>query len=68
MELFIFGFAPLSNTDARLFLFPLIIIMLQDMVIQDMDNWLFALLRDGTLLFLLIFISSFKFRVREVLQ
>ncbi|HPC65492.1 MAG TPA: hypothetical protein PK525_12840 [Anaerohalosphaeraceae bacterium] len=58
----------ISNTDARLFLFPLIIIMLQNMVIQDMDNWLFALLRDGTLLFLLIFISSFKFRVREVLQ
>jgi hypothetical protein len=51
--------------DARFYIFPLIILMLQNMVIQDSDNWIFALLRDGVLLFILITLSSMKIRLQD---
>lgn len=58
----------INISDARIYIFPLIILMLQNMVIQDSDNWIFALLRDGTLLFILICLSSFRYRLQDALQ
>lgn len=54
-----------SASDSRIFFVPLIILMLQNMVIQDSDNWMFALLRDGFLLYILIRFTSAKSRLQN---
>ncbi len=56
----------LTPSDARLFLVPILLLMIQSMIISDSDNWMFGLIRKGFLPFIVFYFGSVKIRLNSL--